>query len=65
MYYRVLQTEAEQVLVKGLFTDVNVTARPLDELPSDAAVTHVNFIGVVDAINAVTQTIEDEPHLVA
>jgi hypothetical protein len=64
VYYPALQTEVDQVLVQGLCADVNVTTRPLDELSSDAAVTHVNFIGAVDAINAVTQRVEDELHIV-
>jgi Cof subfamily protein (haloacid dehalogenase superfamily) len=65
VYYPPLQTEADQVLVQGFCVDDNVTTRPLDELPSDATVTHVNSIGAVDAINAVTQRVENEPHLVA
>lgn len=65
VYSPALQTDADQVLVQGLCADLNFTTRPLDELPSDAAVTHVNFIGAVGAINAVTQRVEDEPHLVA
>ena len=65
VYYPTLQTEADQVLVQGLWSDDNVTTWPLDELPSDAAVTHVDSIGAVDAINAVTRRVEDELHLVA
>jgi Cof subfamily protein (haloacid dehalogenase superfamily) len=65
VYYPALQTEADQVLVQGFCIDDNVRTRSLDELPSDAAVTHVNAIGAVDAINAVKRRVEQEPHLVA
>jgi hydroxymethylpyrimidine pyrophosphatase-like HAD family hydrolase len=65
VYYPALQTEADHVLVKGFGIDNNIRKRRLDELPSDAAVTHVNSIGAVDAINAITRRVEGEPHLVA
>ena len=64
VYYPALQTEVDQILEQGLCADVNVITRQLVELPSDAAVTHVDLTGAVDAMNAVTQRVEDEPHLV-
>jgi hypothetical protein len=39
--------------------------RALDELPTDATVTHVNSIGAPNAIEAVVRGVEDEAHLVA
>jgi hypothetical protein len=62
VYYPALQTEVDQILEQGLCADVNVITRQLVELPSDAAVTHVNFTGAVYAMNAVAQRVEDEPH---
>ena len=43
----------------------HTTSRPLDELPPDAVVTHVNSIGHGDAIDSVRATVNNEPHLVA
>ena len=39
--------------------------RGLDELPADAAVTHINSIGPPAAIAAVVHAVEDEAQLVA
>lgn len=64
VYHPALQTEADHVLVRGFGIDRNVRIRALDELPSDAAVTHVNSIGMVSAINAVMHRVEEEQHLV-
>jgi Cof subfamily protein (haloacid dehalogenase superfamily) len=65
VYHPALQTEADRVLVQGLCIEGNVKTRALDELPSDAVVTHVNSIGAVNAINAVLRSVEEEPQLVA
>jgi hydroxymethylpyrimidine pyrophosphatase-like HAD family hydrolase len=65
VHYPALQTEADRVLVQGLCIEGNVKTRTLDELPSDAVVTHVNSIGAVNAINAVLASVEEEPQLVA
>lgn len=65
VYYSTLQSEADRVLVEGFGIEGNVRIRALDELPSDAVVTHINSIGEVSAINAVLCSVEDESHLVA
>ncbi len=65
VYYPALKTEADRMLVKGLCIEGNVNTRALDELPSDAVVTHVNSIGALNAINAVLYRVDEEPHLVA
>ena len=65
VYHPVLQTEADFELVRVLGLETNVDMRGLDELPADAAVTHVNSIGAPDAIEAIVRSVEDEAHLVA
>ncbi len=58
-------TDIERELVRGLGIEEAVTVRALDDLPSDATITHVNAIGDGDAIEAVLRGVTDEPHLVA
>ncbi|MFT6371423.1 MAG: Cof subfamily protein (haloacid dehalogenase superfamily) [Gammaproteobacteria bacterium] len=65
VYYPALQSEADQVLVEGFCNDSNVTTCALEELPSDANVTHINSIGAVTAIDTVMQSIGNTPQLVA
>ena len=65
VYHPVLQTDADQELVRVLGLDGHVRTRALDELPADAAVTHVNSIGAPNAVKAVVSGVEDEAHLVA
>lgn len=65
VYHPVLQSDADLELVRVLGIDGHVRMRALDELPADAAVTHVNSIGAANAIQAIVHSVEDEPHLVA
>ena len=65
VYHGVLQSDADLELVRVLGLDGHVRMRALDELPADAAVTHVNSIGAADAIQAVVHSVEDQAHLVA
>ena len=65
VYHSVLQTDADRALVQALGTEDDVSMRRLEELPADAAVTHVNSIGVSTAIKAVVSHVENEAHLVA
>ncbi len=65
VYHPVLQTEADHELIRFLGLDGNISMRELDELPADAAVTHVNSIGSPDAIEAIVHSVEGEPQLVA
>jgi len=65
VYHPVLQTQADHELVRVLGLDGHIRIRTLDQLPADAAVTHVNSIGMPNAIKAVVQGVEDEAHLVA
>ena len=65
VYHPPLHSGIEQRLIHNLGIEDNVTARALDELPANAAITHVNAIGPAEAINAVLQAVNDEPHLVA
>jgi hydroxymethylpyrimidine pyrophosphatase-like HAD family hydrolase len=52
-------------MIQNLGLENNIDARPLDELPEDSAITHVNSIGSSEAIKAVLHSVNDEPHLVA
>jgi Cof subfamily protein (haloacid dehalogenase superfamily) len=65
VYHPPLQSGVEERLIKNLGMEGNVTARALEELPADAAITHVNAISRSDAIQAVLRSVQDEPHLVA
>ncbi|NNK37179.1 MAG: HAD family phosphatase [Xanthomonadales bacterium] len=65
VYHPPLQSEAEQRLIHHLGLESHFDARPLEDLPGDAAITHVNSIGQSEAIEAVLHSINDEPHLVA
>jgi Cof subfamily protein (haloacid dehalogenase superfamily) len=65
MYHPVLRTEADFELVRNFGLERNIRMRALDELPDDAAVTHINSIGAPDVIQMVVKCVEDEAHLVA
>ena len=65
VYHPVLQTKADNELIRLLDLDGHIRMRALDELPADAVVTHVNSIGAPDAVKAVVRGVEDEAHLVA
>jgi len=65
VYHPLLQAEADLELVRALGLDGHVRMCALDELPADAAVTHINSIGAPNAIKAVARSVEDEAHLVA
>jgi Cof subfamily protein (haloacid dehalogenase superfamily) len=65
VYFPPQLSEAERELVRSFSGEDHVRARALDELPANAAITHVNAIGVRDAIKAVLRSVEDESHLVA
>ena len=65
VYHPPLLTDVERELIfsTGIAEPVNV--RALDELSSDATITHVNSIGDSKAIESVLRSVDDEPHLVA
>jgi len=65
VYHPPLQSDVEQQLIRKLALADHIRARALDELPSDCDITHVNSIGPSEAINAVLQSVSEEPHLVA
>jgi hypothetical protein len=65
VYHPPLQSEVEYQLIRNLGIEDNIRARTLDELPKEAAITHVNSIGDSEAIKAVLRSVNDEPHLVA
>ena len=65
MYHPPLKSDVEQLLIRNVGLGDNTRARALDELPADAAITHVNSIGPGEAIKSVLQSVNDEPHMVA
>jgi 5-amino-6-(5-phospho-D-ribitylamino)uracil phosphatase len=65
VYHPPLRSDAELELVRMFNTEDNIRTGALDELPADAAITHVNSIGASEAIKAVLRSVEKEPHLVA
>ena len=65
VYHPPIRTGVERELVRSIGIEESVKVRALDELPSDAAITHINSIGDGAAINSVLRSVNDEPHLVA
>lgn len=65
VYHPPLQSDIEIELVRSFSSEDNVRSRSLEELPRDAAITHVNSIGAGDSIKAVLSSVSEEPHLVA
>jgi Cof subfamily protein (haloacid dehalogenase superfamily) len=65
VYHPPLVSDMERAIVRSFSSDDHVRSRSLDDLPADAAITHVNSIGEGDAIRAVLRSVADEPHLVA
>lgn len=65
VYHPPLVSRIERDLVDSISINEYQHVRPLDDLPADAIVTHVNAIGAGDAILAVLRSVNDEPHLVA
>ena len=65
VYHGALRTAADFELVRVLGLDGHLQMRALEELPSNAAVTHINSIGAPAAIRAIVDSVEDQAHLVA
>ena len=65
VYHPPLVSEIERDLVDAISIEQHKRICALDDLPSDATVTHVNAIGASESIMAVLNSVDDEPHLVA
>ncbi len=65
VYHPPLVTGIELELIRGIGVEETIRVRSLDEMSADATITHVNAIGASEAINAVLQSVNNEPHLVA
>lgn len=65
VYHAPLRSRVERELIRSISISAHTVARPLDELPSDAVVTHINAIGRDAAIDSVTGVANGERHLVA
>ncbi|MGB5739171.1 MAG: HAD family hydrolase [Woeseia sp.] len=65
VYHPPLQKEIELELIRSLGFKDHIRVRPLAELPTGAAITHVNSIGSSEAIKGVLRSVRSEAHLVA
>ena len=65
VYHTSELSPVEHQLVEYLGVENRPEVCDLDALPADAPITHINAIGGSDAITAVYDSVEDEPHLVA
>ncbi len=65
VYHPPIRSVVERKFLRSLDTTDRVKVRALEELSVDDSITHVNAIADGDAINALIQCVEDEPHLVA
>ncbi len=65
VYHPPLQSDIEKQLIRKLGLEHHIRAHALEQLPAGADITHVNAIGPDEAIRAVLQNVNDEPHLVA
>jgi len=65
VYHPPRLTDIDRELSRSVRIEEPLKVRALDELPSDATITHVNSIGDGEAIDAVLRIVKDEPHLVA
>ena len=65
VYHPPLLTDIERELIQSFGIEEHIRVCALEELPSNATITHVNSIGDSEAINSVLDSVSDEPHLVA
>ena len=65
VYHPPIVSTIERDLVDAISVEEYKRICPLDDMPSDATVTHVNAIGASESIKAVLRSVDDEPHLVA
>jgi len=65
VYHAPIRTSVELELIRSFGGGDQLRVHGLDQLPADAAITHVNAIGNQGAISAVLGSVNDQPHLVA
>lgn len=65
VYHPPPRSEIERELLESFVIAERIEAHPLEELPAEARISHVNAIGASRAIEAVVASVADEPHLVA
>ncbi len=65
VYHPEIRSDMERELIRRFAFEGGLRVRPLDELPADSTITHVNAIGAAAAIRAVVDVVADEAHLVA
>ncbi len=65
IYHPPVREKIEEKLVRSFADGKHIPVHPLDELPAEAPITHVNAIGRPDDIRSVLRSVDDEPNLVA
>ena len=65
VYHLPLKAGIDRELIMSFGFEAPLRALPLENLPADAAITHVNSIGEDQAIKSVLRRVSGEPHLVA
>ncbi len=65
VYHPPTLTDIERELIRSIGIEEALAIRALDDLPSDATITHVNAIGDGEAVKSVLRSVDNEPHLVA
>ena len=65
VYHSPTLTGIELKLINSLGLQEAVKVGALEEMPTNATITHVNAIGDGDAVKSVLSSVRDEPHLVA
>ena len=65
VYHPPALSDIERDLIRNISVEEYERVCPLDTLPENATVTHINAIGASEAIFAVLRSVDDESHLVA
>ena len=65
VYHPATESAADEELIRNLGIEGRVIRHPLDALPADATVTHINSIGDPGAIQEVVEQVANEPQLIA
>ncbi len=65
VYHPPLRNHVERKLLEHFGAAEKIVAMPLEDLPTDASITHVNCIGDGKRIEAVFDSVNNEPNLVA
>ncbi|MEL6366967.1 MAG: HAD family hydrolase [Pseudomonadota bacterium] len=65
VYHAPIRNKAEQFVINVYTGPRGLKAMPIDALSSDARISNISAIGAGEAINAITGSVRNAPHLVA